>query len=303
MGPDPWLKWKIIFAVSLQVFMCWAVSTMDWWKVIALAYLVAGTINHSMTLAMHEVSHNLAFRKFIHNKWFGIFTNLPLGIPSFISFQKYHSIHHRYQGEDGIDVDVPSAAEVTVFTNTFTKTLWVLLQPGFYALRPLFVMPLPPSAWEMTNIAIQVAFDAAIYYFFGAKGVVYLAVGTLLGMGLHPLAGHFVAEHYVMGDQVGEKKPVETYSYYGPLNWLSFNVGYHNEHHDFPYMPGSRLPALRAMAPEFYDTIPRHTSWTKVLYHYIIDPRIGPGSRVKRHILDDDVRAELRQESVRIKSA
>ncbi|KZP08079.1 hypothetical protein FIBSPDRAFT_761951, partial [Athelia psychrophila] len=47
----------------------------------------------------------------------------------------------------------------------------------------------------------------------------------------------------------------ETYSYYRPPNVLPFNVGYHNEHHDIPWM---RLHALRALAPEFYDTIPSH---------------------------------------------
>lgn len=88
-------------------------------------------------------------------------------------------------------------------------------------------------------------------------------------------------------------KGQETYSYYGPLNFFSFNVGYHNEHHDFPFVPGSRLPLLRAMAPEYYDNLPHHTSWVKVIYNYIMDPAIGPHSRVKRRTLNDQDREEV----------
>jgi sphingolipid delta-4 desaturase len=276
------LKWKVLFAVGLQVFMCWVVSDLSWPWVVALAYCVGGTINHSMTLAMHEISHNLAFDHNINlNRWFGMVANMPLGVPSSVSFRRYHMEHHSFQGEDGIDADIPTTAEGRIFTNAPAKLVWVLLQPFFYALRPVIVLPKQPSVWELYNWLVQISFDAAIYYAFGGKSVTYLIIGTLLGMGLHPMAGHFIAEHYTF------LKGQETYSYYGPLNWFSFNVGYHNEHHDFPFIPGSRLPKLREIAPEFYDTLPHHNSWVMVIWNYIIDPLVSPFSRVKRHTLTE----------------
>jgi sphingolipid delta-4 desaturase len=240
---------------------------------------------------MHEVSHDLAFGGKLRwlNRYFGVFTNLPLGIPAFASFRRYHQDHHKYQGEDAIDTDIPTEGEISFFNSTALKLLWVFMQPGFYALRPMIVMPKIPTGRELFNIASQVAFDVAVFYLLGGKSLAYLVLGTLLGMGLHPMAGHFIAEHYtfIQGQ--------ETYSYYGVLNLFSFNVGYHNEHHDFPNIPGCRLPELRRLCPEFYDdALPYHDSWVKVIYKYITDPSIGPYSRIKRNNLGDDFKKDLR---------
>jgi sphingolipid delta-4 desaturase len=162
----------------------------------------------------------------------------------------------------------------------------------------------------------------------GPKALAYLVIGTLLGMGVHPTAYHFISEHCVFAEGF------ETYSYYGYLNAIMYllpngvfvysvqpntcvpvsfptprslsspstcfslhppmtpplilhslkryNVGYHNEHHDFPNVPGSRLYRVKELAPEFYDTLPSHTSWLKVYVDYITRPEISPYSRVKR---------------------
>lgn len=238
---------------------------------------------------MHEASHNLCSKDRTTNRLIGIFANLCMGIPASASFRRYHMEHHRYQGEDLVDVDIPHPVEGSIFSNsTPMKFLWCILQPAFYSLRPLFTNPKEPGKWEFLNIAAIIAFDGTIYYFFGLGGVCYLVFGTLLGMGVHPVAGHFISEHYVMAE--GQ----ETYSYYGPLNWFTYHVGYHNEHHDFPFVTGKNLRLVRQMAPEFYDTIPHYHSWIKVIWDYIVDEKISPFSRVKRVTLSEEEIADMK---------
>ena len=59
-------------------------------------------------------------------------------------------------------------------------------------------------------------------------------------------------------------------------------MGYHNEHHDFPSIPWTRLPALKALAPEFYETLPSHPSWAMIIVNFILDPEVGIFARAKR---------------------
>ena len=63
---------------------------------------------------------------------------------------------------------------------------------------------------------------------------------------------------------------LETSSYYGWMNLLAFNVGYHQEHHDFPTVPFTRLPDLKRIGD--YDQLPSHRSWVAVLWKFLTDP-------------------------------
>jgi len=260
-----------------QCLVAWYLSNKSWGLILVVAYVFGGTVNHSLQLAVHELSHGLCWKTREYNTYTAYFANLVTGFPSSVTFRRYHMEHHQFQGVDGIDTDVPTDWEVGFFDAAWKKALWMFCQPLFYALRPMVVKPKKPLREELLNWVIQMSFNAAVVYFLGGKAMAYLIMGTLLGLGLHPTAGHFIAEHY-------EFTPgQETYSYYGPCNYVNFNVGYHNEHHDFPRIPWSNLPKVKKIAPEFYDHLPHYTSYIDVIYRYITDVQLGPAARVKRH--------------------
>jgi sphingolipid delta-4 desaturase len=142
--------------------------------------------------------------------------------------------------------------------------------------------------WSISNLAIQIALNTAVYFALGPKAVVYFALSLFFAIGLHPLGARWIQRHYLTAE--GNQ---ETFSYYGPLNLLAFNVGYHNEHHDFPSVPWNRLPKIRAMVPEVYDQLYYHTSWTKLLFRFLLDHDLSLFSRMVRedrnHVPFDDL--------------
>jgi sphingolipid delta-4 desaturase len=102
----------------------------------------------------------------------------------------------------------------------------------FYAIRPGFIRSQKFTKWHAYNFATQFAFNYVFIRALGMNAYCYLIMSSFLAGSLHPCAAHFIAEHYVFPDQ--RKEAQETASYYGPLNALTYNVGYHQEHHDFP---------------------------------------------------------------------
>ena len=275
-GPCSRTKYVCTALVAAQLGLAFALRDAPWWWLLLVAYGVGGVINQALLLAIHELSHNLAFRRPWANRAFAMFVNLPVGAPVAETFRYYHLLHHTHQGDERLDTDLPTELEGRMLRHTVTKLIWLAGQGFAYALRPLFVHPKKPSGMEAFNLLLQIAFNVAIFYFWGGKALAYLPISSLIVMGLHPIAGHYISEHYVFRD--GQ----ETYSYYGPLNALAFNVGYHNEHHDFPYIPGSRLERLRRTAPEFYDSLFSHTSWAATLWRFVTEPKLGGYSRIKR---------------------
>ena len=60
-----------------------------------------------------------------------------------------------------------------------------------------------------------------------------------------------------------------------------FRALYFDFHSDMQ-VPGSRLPKVRAIASEFYDTMPHYNSWWDVLIKFITRDDVGCFSRIMR---------------------
>ena len=276
MGSDHRIAYIVAAEVFLQLLVAYFLRNSSFWVLLPVSYIVGASLNHSLGSAIHEIGHNLAFgHKYpLWNRALGMFANLPMVVPLSVTYKKYHSDHHRYLGEEERDVDIPLQLESKLFRHWSTKMLWLLLHPAIHGLRPYIKNPQPATKLEIINFIVQMIFNVIVLKLLGAKSLLYLLIGTFFGLGFHPLAGHFISEHYLFHN--GHKA---TYSYYGPLNAVLFNVGYHVEHHDFPYIPYTRLPQLRQIASEFYQDLPHHTSWLQVLFDFIFDPSMGPSGR------------------------
>ena len=147
-------------------------------------------------------------------------------------------------GQDGVDTDLPTQLELLCLNSILGKILFscvpclsgfylpfsLLLhfslcvrtfQILFYALRPTFVRSQRLTRWHLLNILAQLAFDLALVATFGTRPLIYLVMSSFFAGSLHPCAGHFIAEHYLW-----DGMEQETYSYYGPLNVLAYNVSY-----------------------------------------------------------------------------
>jgi sphingolipid delta-4 desaturase len=280
-GPyAPTFFWTILI-VGVQTALAAYAGQMPVWAMLLIAYTIGATANHALFVVVHEAAHNLIFAKPWANRWAGFLANFPLFFPSSVSFRKYHLLHHRWQGNMAYDADLASPWEARLFgSGPIMKSLWLLFFFIFEGIvRPTRLRGVKfMDGWTALNIIVQFAFLGAMFYFFGAMSWLYFFLSLCFSIGLHPWGARWVQEHYVF------RPGQETYSYYGPANKITFNVGYHNEHHDLIMVPWIRLPRIKAMAPEFYDSLMAHYSWTGLLFRFLFDKNVNLFSRVTRDI-------------------
>lgn len=296
IGKNPMTFWYALGIVVFQIALAVLLRNQPWWLIVLVAYFVGAFANHALFVVIHECAHRLVFEKRLPNVLTGMLADLPMVIPGSVQFAKFHLKHHAFQGIYELDSDLPYHWEARLIGSSWwRKVLWLLFFPIVEGLRPTRTRK-EINFWDLifaSSLIVQFGFDIAVVVLLGPMALLYLALSLFFGIGLHPLGARWIQRHYLMdgGTQ-------ETFSYYGPLNRLAFNVGYHNEHHDFPSIPWNRLPTLRRTAPEVYDGLVHHDSWTKLLFRFLFDSNVSLYSRIVRRErggvgLDDSVRPDM----------
>ncbi|WP_206539332.1 fatty acid desaturase [Aurantiacibacter luteus] len=278
LGPEPRTFWCIALVWLAQMAAAALAAQLPVWAMVLAAYCVGAVVALALWTLLHECTHDLVFGTVRANRMLGLVASLPLVLPVAESFRKYHLLHHRHPGDPVLDGDVASAWECRLVGNSaWRKALWLMAGPLMQSLRPGRMTGVPLADRAMvTNLLAQLVFDLAVVALLGWQALAYLFLANCFALGLHPLGGRWIQEHYALAP--GQ----ETFSYYGPMNRAVFNAGYHVEHHDMPRIPWNRLPRLRVTASEFYDGLYAHRSWSALLLRFITDPAITLESRMVR---------------------
>ena len=268
----PKLKYDIVLLFLLSLVASYLSLFVKYYFL--YSYFLGGILMNSVTLGMHEVTHYHAFSNIKYNRYLSIICDLSFGLPISESFRRYHRLHHLNNGVVGLDPDLPSDLEIKYFKGKLGKLLWIVLQGFFYSIRPLTVQQFKPTNLQLFSGLLCLMRFIILYNFFSLKVALFTMISLFIGTGLHPLAGHFITEHFYHTQQI------ETCSYYGWMNKLTFNVGYHVEHHDFPNIPGSYLPYLHNKISEYKKT-PNVSSWVGNMIDFIIDDKYTLNNRYK----------------------
>jgi sphingolipid 4-desaturase/C4-monooxygenase len=278
IGPAPITGVAILLLVTAQTIAAALVAQQSWWVILILAYTVGATANLGCWALIHEASHNLVSRSSTANRWWSFIANLPILVPAAAHFRFWHGHHHKRQGDVGWDVDLPMPVEISLVGDSpFRKAIWLSLFMPLQVVRAHRAAVLPAAdRWMWTNIGTTLLYAGLLAWLAGPAAVLYLLLSSWSAMGLHPFGARWVQEHFTLrGNQ-------ETTSYYGRMNPLLFNCGFHNEHHDLPGVPWHHLPRIRRAAPEMYEGLYATRSWSALLWRFLTDRQLTLGNRVLR---------------------
>jgi sphingolipid delta-4 desaturase len=252
-------------------------SSASRWKVVGSVLLASATVGGQCAYVLQAFNHELHHMSFM--------VSLPTFAKSFFRLVSFsmgsagaalchvpwaayyfgggHHRHHKYVGSQrDVDEDALFFLWQPSFPGVFKRLLWL----SFAAVSVPIVMGVSllmcarydfkANRKELFLLTLDLSLTITVHYMVGSVGAAYLLLSSFFSMGFlcHPLVGFWLLQHLCVIPGNGSQPTV---SYYGShiWNWLCLNELLHVEHHDFAGVSWLRLPRLREIAPDFYETL------------------------------------------------
>lgn len=313
-GTQPLTALALPILLAAQWGIAWLVSDSSVLIIALTAFFVGQLVYHSASSLIHETCHKLVFRSPAPKLGFDLALEFILtSYGKQLTYQHQHvTSHHPFVGEydrdyEHEDICALQARQFVTRTRPRLQRLLTVLTLCVHALplgsvflagkimpplyrwasgRPnrdpvaRFTGSAPSAAEARPYIAVSLLSNVTMLILLGPWALLYhiWSLSFFLGkLGVTNL-GQSLCEH------PGTDLVNPTRSTYGPLNWVLFNTGYHNEHHSFPAVPWTRLPKLHHIAPEvFYATAER--SYVGAWWDHVRD-NFSPSRDLEMHKLD-----------------
>jgi sphingolipid delta-4 desaturase len=280
--PDHRGVYGALVILALHWTVCWWVAGTNILTVFLMAFLVGQVMIHSAGALLHETAHRLVFRGRRSKLAFDLLLEtILISFSLQLSYQHEHvSLHHPFLGNYERDYEhedncryqarrrFRAAHPVLEKLMVLGQIVVALLPLGFLVSDRIF-LPIyrratgravkdperrmasthPTTGERALFMVVSAAVLVFLWLAFGWLAVLYQVWSLSIFRGKAGVTnlGQSLAEH--PGDD-GENP---TRSQYGWLNWILFNTGYHHEHHTYPQVPWTRLPRLKALAPEVFN--------------------------------------------------
>lgn len=248
--------------------------------------LLAATIGAFFTFALQQLTHEFSHIKRNRLQTAPVLlADLIVGTtgPNYTEYYfKYH-MHHHTNTSEANDPDLYYHSEWAdppqwAARSRLTRLLWVTVF-GLFTIEVLFLghvlsrAPRPRMSIRNTGLVLTLlgkyGFMGLTFWLGGFWCFLYfrLAAGFSLGAFAHPYGGFWLMQHAAMARNGFQP----TLSYSGSRIWHWLNLGelYHVEHHDFPWVPFTKIEEVRRIAPEYYQPMHVVTSVWRLTWDWL----------------------------------
>ncbi len=259
--------------------------------------VLAATIGAFFTFALQQLVHELSHvKRSWHHMMPARLADFVVGStgPGFADYYfKFHIPHHLKTGDDG-DPDLTYHAEWAdppqwLARSRLTRFLWLTVFglftiEVFFLERLLGLVPRPRMAIRNKRFTLMLlgkySFMALTLWLGGFWCFLYfrLAAGFSLGAFAHPYGGFWLMQHAATAHNGFQ--PTVSYSGSRIWHWLNLGELYHLEHHDFPWVPFTKIEAVRRIAPEYYRSCHVVTSVWRLTWDWLCHTDGSPWSDV-----------------------